>query len=155
MPASAASATTEMRAASAATASAMPAATAAASTAAAATPSGCRRRTRRCRQSDHQNNHRTDFESAHDTLRPVGRSQCGNFGQMRTPNPGAEPRFPDPDIYLGLWFEPYQAVLPASIVSTLPVMLRPPSPSRYSTMLAMSSGSASRRKALRPLMRLR
>ena len=32
-----------------------------------------------------------------------------------------------------------QAVLPASMVSTLPVMLRPPSPSRYSTMRATSS----------------
>jgi hypothetical protein len=47
------------------------------------------------------------------------------------------------------------AVLPASMVSTLPVMLRPPSPSRYSTMRATSSVSGSRRNALRPAIRLR
>jgi hypothetical protein len=34
-----------------------------------------------------------------------------------------------------------QAVLPASMVNTPPVMLRPPSPSRYSTMRATPSGS--------------
>jgi hypothetical protein len=48
-----------------------------------------------------------------------------------------------------------QAVLPASMVRTDPVILRPPSPSRYSTMRATSSGSGRRRKALRPAMRLR
>jgi hypothetical protein len=47
------------------------------------------------------------------------------------------------------------AVLPASMVSTLPVMLRPPSPSRYSTMRATSSASGSRRNALRLAIRLR
>jgi hypothetical protein len=48
-----------------------------------------------------------------------------------------------------------QAVFPASIVNTAPVTLRPPSPSRYSTMRATSSGWVSRRKALRPAMRWR
>jgi hypothetical protein len=51
--------------------------------------------------------------------------------------------------------DPFQAVFPASIVNTVPVTLRPPSPSKYSTMRATSSGWASRRNALRPAMRWR
>ena len=47
------------------------------------------------------------------------------------------------------------AVLPASMVKTAPVILRPPSPRRYSTMRETSSASASLRKALRPTMRFR
>src|SRR3954463_16332791 len=47
------------------------------------------------------------------------------------------------------WSSAY-AVLPASTVNTLPVTLRPPSPSRYSTMRATSSVSGRRRRALRP-----
>jgi hypothetical protein len=41
------------------------------------------------------------------------------------------------------------------MVSTLPVMLRPPSLNRYSTMRATSSTSGSRRSALRLAMRPR
>jgi len=48
-----------------------------------------------------------------------------------------------------------QAVLPASMVRTVPVILRLPSPMRYSTMRATSSVSGKRRNALRPAMRLR
>jgi hypothetical protein len=48
-----------------------------------------------------------------------------------------------------------QAVLPASMVMTDPVILRPPSPNRYSTMRATSSVSGNRRKALRLAIRLR
>src|SRR5260370_364728 len=43
-----------------------------------------------------------------------------------------------------------QAELPASTVSTVPVMFRPPSPRRYSTMEATSLASGRRRNALRP-----
>jgi hypothetical protein len=48
-----------------------------------------------------------------------------------------------------------QAVLPASIVITEPVILRPPSPSRNSTIRATSSDSGKRRSALRLAIRLR
>jgi hypothetical protein len=51
--------------------------------------------------------------------------------------------------------KPRQAVFPASIVITEPVILRPPSPNRYSTMRATSSVSGSRRSALRLAIRLR
>jgi len=42
-----------------------------------------------------------------------------------------------------------QAVLPASTTCTEPVMFRPPSPSRNSTLRATSTGSMSRWSALR------
>lgn len=41
-----------------------------------------------------------------------------------------------------------QAVLPASTVTSVPVMFRPPSPRGYSTMEATSSASGRRRKLL-------
>ena len=86
MPAASASATTEMRTASAVTAAAaatpVTATTTAVTTATAAAPSGCRRRTSRCGQSDRQNNNRADFEFAHDILGSVDRSHASSSDRM-------------------------------------------------------------------------